>query len=89
MSDTNYESQYIELLAKHEDLQLRFDQMAPLILDLQKKLDDAVNDLKVSIAARDKYKKGFEAQSRMHQEAVKERKSMDVESIPAGATAQV
>lgn len=63
MTPEELQTAFDELTDKHADLQARYDQMAPMLLDLQ-------GHLKTVEAARDTYKNGFDMQTKSHSRAI-------------------
>ena len=66
MTPEELQTAYDNLTAAHADLQARFDQVAPLILEIRKELATAKADLAAAIVQRDTYKRGFDTQSAAH-----------------------
>lgn len=76
MSD-ELQTELAELQVKHaalilsfDDLQSRYDQMVPLLLETREKLDAALANAKAAQEGKRVALKGFERQQRMHAEMV-------------------
>lgn len=88
MTPDELQTAYDTITASAADLHARFDQMAPLILELQKKLEDEQADHAATKVQRDTYKTGFEAQTAGHHDAMERlerlRKGLsETEPVPA------